>query len=187
MWLSAFGIDANVVDALSLARVLPDDPVPEWARYGRTSWVEGGYRLLVPLYDTSGAISALYARSLRPLGNRSGRRSLPAVSGAGCFVMANRPALGLLRTASWPAKSEWNSVLVVGGAVDFLDWATSVHVEPIPVLGLVPGSWSPAMAARIPNGSRVILRTHKNPIAGRYAHQLAASLHERCEVVVRNC
>ena len=100
--------------------------------------------------------------------------------------MANRSALGLLRTGSW-ASDAWTSILVVGGAVDFLDWATSVHVEPIAVVGLVPGSWSAQMAARIPDGSRVIVRTHDNPIAGRYAHQLAASLHERCEVVVRNC
>jgi hypothetical protein len=185
-WLRVHRIDIAAVDAFELARVLPKGAeAPAWARYGAIRWKESGYRLLVPLYGPSGVMEALYARSLRPIFYGSGIRSYPPVTGASGFVMANATGLSLLRSAKWPTESSWRTVIVAGGAADFLDWATSVALEKPAVFGLVPGSWTRDIASRIPTGSRVIVRAHQNPIAGRYAHRVQDFLAPRCQVIVR--
>ena len=185
-WLAAHRIAATTVDAFELARVLPiDAEAPSWARYGAIPWKESGYRLLVPLYGPSGELEALYARSLRPIIYANGIRSYPPVTGASGFVMANAVGLSLLRSATWPTESSWRTVIVAGGAADYLDWATSVALEQVAVFGIVPGSWTRDVAGRIPTGSRVIVRAHQNPITGRYAHRVQDFLLPRCEVVVR--
>ena len=52
------------------------------------------------------------------------------------------------------------------------------------MLGIFAGSWSNALAARIPTGTRVAIRTdHDDNGAGdRYAELIARSLAGRCEL-----
>ena len=186
-WLDSLRIDPFSVAALDMGRVLPRtiDP-PRWARYGETSWLGANYRLLVPLYSAHGALTALYARSLRPPIWTHAIRSIPPVVGQSGHVMANSTALTLLNgNGEWPAEITWRTVIITGGAADFLEWASAVADGAPAVLGIIPGSWSRELASRIPRGSRVIVRAHANPIASRYAHRVQDALGRRCEVIVK--
>jgi hypothetical protein len=78
------------------------------------------------------------------------------------------------------------SVVVVEGEPDFLTWATRYSDgdadAPI-VFGVVCGAWSGELAARIPDGARVVVRTHQDPSGERYAAEIARTLLGRCRVV----
>ena len=186
-WLHACEIDPDAVTP-NLARVLPRDlQLPGWACYGTQPWNAVGYRLILPLYSARGVLESVYARALRPVvvGTIRTGQSFPVVSGVAGRVMANEIALRLLETARWPGDSTWRTVIVTGGAVDFLEWSTAVRGQGPAVLGIVPGSWTEAIANRIPDGTRIVVRAHRNPIAGRYAHRVQEALASRCEVIVR--
>jgi len=185
-WLEAHRIDAMAVTQLDLARVLLRGAgEPEWCRYGNVPWGEGGYRLLVPLLSVTGDLISLYARSLRPIRPYPQSGSTPLPTGISGVVMANASARHLLRRGTWADDASWHTVIIAGGAADYLDWATAVAHHSPAVFGIVPGSWTPKLAARIPAGSRVIVRAHANPIAGRYAHHVQSALENTCEVIVR--
>src|SRR5262249_11032321 len=158
---------------------------PWWARYGNVSWQEAGYRLLVPLHGATGAMEALYARSLRPLVWTGTVRSMPPVAGRTGLVMANATARAGLSEGRWPKNYDWRTIVIAGGAADYLEWASSLLTDGPAVFGIVPGSWSREIAERIPLGTRVIVRAHANPITSRYAHRVQAALDGRCEVIVR--
>ena len=119
------------------------------------------------------------------LGTIRTAQSFPLIAGVGGRVMANGVGLHLLRKRQWPDDSTWRTVIITGGAVDFLEWSSSVRGEGPAVLGIVPGSWTTAIADRIPDGSRVVVRAHANPITGRYGHRVQEALHSRCEVIIR--
>jgi len=185
-WLEVHRIDVMTVAQLDLARVLlRGAEEPEWCRYGNVRWSEGGFRLLLPLLSVTGDLTALYARSLRPIRPHPRSGSAPPLTGITGLVMANASARHLLRTGAWADDASWHTVIIAGGAADYLDWATSVAEHSPAVFGIVPGSWTPKLAARIPPGSRVIVRAHANPIAGRYAHHVQSALEKTCEVIVR--
>ena len=100
--------------------------------------------------------------------------------------MANAMAVSLLRgRRQWPEGISWRTVIIAGGAADFFEWASAVAAGVPAVLGIIPGSWTRDLAARIPRGSRVIVRAFANPIASRYAHRVQDSLGRRCEVIVK--
>jgi hypothetical protein len=184
-WLALHRIDVMATTQLDLARVLVvGGEEPEWCRYGSIRWSDSGYRLLIPLLTATGEMGALYARSLRPIRpQRQG--STPPLAGISGLVMANASARHLLRTGTWADDASWHTVIIAGGAADYLDWATSVAEHSPAVFGIVPGSWTSKLAARIPPGSRVIVRAHANPITGRYAHHVQTALEKTCEVIVR--
>ena len=65
------------------------------------------------------------------------------------------------------------------------DWLTiATHYgddESTPaVLGVVASSWSADIAARIPDGACVIIRTHADPAGQRYAREIGLTLARRC-------
>jgi len=185
-WLATARIDAGVTDSFDLARALPRDLVlPAWASHKGQPWNVAGCRLILKLYSHEGSLTSLYARALKPVGDGNQKRTYPPVDGAIGFVMANDIGRELLRTAEWPSNHDWPTVIIAGGAIDFLDWAASVPSQAPAVLGIVTGSWTRRIAERIPNGARVIIRAHRNPITGRYAHRVSDHLGERCEVIVR--
>ena len=83
--------------------------------------------------------------------------------------------------AGWPRQ-----VVVSEGVPDFLTWATHYGdaAEDAPALiGVISGSWSLELAATIPDGSRVIVRTHHDKAGDTYAETIRASLARRCKVL----
>ncbi|WP_434348144.1 hypothetical protein ACN6A1_10615 [Myxococcus virescens] len=68
---------------------------------------------------------------------------------------------------------------------DFLTRATdySEAAEGAPaVLSVLSGSWTTALAARVPNGTIVGIDTHQDAAGERYARTIAATLAERCRL-----
>lgn len=171
---------ADLVDR-DLARALPvSAELPPWARYWRPS-----NRLIVALYDATGRMVTLRARRLD---GGDGPKALPArgfrVTGA---VMAD--PLGRLLLAG-EAVAWWTerTVIVSEGEPDFLTVAThySDASEQAPaVIGIVAGAWTAEIAARLPAGCRVVIRTHSDAAGDRYAEEIGSSLAGRCELFRR--
>ena len=99
-------------------------------------------------------------------------------------VMADPLASMMLALGAWPEHAE-RRVVITEGEPDFLTWASrGVGQRTLAVLGLGgSGQWTEAIAARIPDGSTVILRTDPDDAGDRYAEEIAASLLNRCKVL----
>ena len=98
--------------------------------------------------------------------------------------MADGWARQLLATGRHP--DGWSGELVVAeGVPDWLSWCVTYSDadESAPaVLGLTAGNWTAEVAARVPDGTRVILATHHDGAGEKYAVTVAATLAGRCEV-----
>jgi hypothetical protein len=178
----------DVVDEFGLARALPQHAaVPAWARFRGTRtrsapWTETGHRLVVPVYDEHGRMRSVRAWCVRD--GDDPKRLPPAGHSATGLVLACPNAAALLAHGT-PEGTPPPLVIITEGEPDFLTWATrtSDAVEDPPVvLGVMSGSWSDRFAARIPAGSRVVLRTHHDEAGDRYARTIFDSLEGRCAV-----
>ena len=178
------------VAGADVARALPDDAsCPPWARFGRSTWVEADYRLIVPLYDARGDLVSVRARRVL-VDERKVPKALPPpgynMRGA---IMANPTARAVLaagcRPAWWPAGLPVRLV-VTEGEPDFLTWSTSPASSGpsgVGVFGVMSGTWTPDLAARIPSGARVTIRTHDDPTGDKFATLINTTLAARCTVL----
>jgi hypothetical protein len=203
-WLRSRGLDPSAVDRYALCRALPREHAgTAWACYRgdaaeARSWAELGYRAIFPLHDADGALASVRARLVEP--SESGPKSLPPTGySARGLVLACPLAVLVLQISTWRASGDpaahghtgdgfpegaLRRVVIAEGEPDFLTWAsrgTGARMDA--VIGL-PGSgaWSDELAARIPDGATVLVRTDADDAGDRYAEQIAASLHERCVV-----
>jgi hypothetical protein len=177
-----------VVEALDLARALPESvALPRWTSYRGNSlearsWLTLGYRLVLPVYDALGNMRSV--RGWRVVASDGPKRLPPSGYRASGLVMANSEARSLLERASW--NSDMVRIVIVEGEPDFLTWATrfSDNAKTAPaVLGITAGSWSDELAARIPNGARIIVRTHHDQAGNAYAARIGATLTGRCTML----
>jgi hypothetical protein len=170
------GLDVERIDDLSLVRVLPTDSrVPAWA----VAWLTTGHRALVPVVDKSGEVRSV--RAWRVCDGDTPKRVAPRGFQATGLVFACPFARALLAGAQLHEPR----VVIAEGEPDALVWATTFSDadEDAPVvLGVVAGSWTHALAARIPLGAHVVIRTHHDAAGNRYADQIGRSLLGRCEV-----
>lgn len=173
------------VTARELARALPANApdLPEWAHFGRRSWAEADYRLLVPLYDAAGAHRSYIARRIRPGGADTPKGISARGFARGGLVMACARALVMLRTGKAPtelhAGRERACVVVTEGEMDFLTWATEPSEIPFAVLGIVEGSWTPAIAERLPSGLELVLALDRDKAGEALARRVARPLTQR--------
>lgn len=181
------GLDPAVIADRDLARTLPPAGwLPRWAWHNGQSWRDSAHTLIVPLYDATGTLRSLHARSLLPGAEPKGLS--PAGHTSAGLVLADSFARELLARGvppSWPP-SQVPTVLVCEGATDYLTDATFYgEWEYAPAtLAVISGSWSKDVAARIPDGARVIVRTHNDPAGIKYMKEVAESLCARCQVEV---
>jgi hypothetical protein len=204
-FLALRSICATRVADFDLARALPVGiAIPAWATTGQRPWNESSHRLLVPLYDAAGQLRSVIARSIDPA------CSLKSTSPSGCarsqLVMACALARQLLATATrpqwWPQHAELR-VVVAEGEVDFLvagtQWSAAAECAPA-TFGIVSGSWSAEVAARIADGSTVVvlpIRTRRasgmrlsSPRASRaepYGLSVGRRAHERGQAAPMLC
>jgi hypothetical protein len=181
--LSGRGISPETVAASDLARVLhvdthPSD-IPSWAKFrGRApvsrTWTKTGHRLILPAYDADGGMRSVRAWLVTGEPGQP-KRVPPAGHRASELVVANRVAVAMLRGEGTASR-----VVVVEGEPDFL--ARSVLSPGDAVLGVMSGSWSPELAARVPYGSEVIVRTHLDEAGDRYADEVIESVSNRAVV-----
>jgi len=191
-WLALYGIPGDMVDGLSLARILRKTAsVPGWARCAGHSWVEG-WRLLIPMYGPEGRCVSLAARWTLPSDPPKGAKECtPAGFTRSGAVYADPMALALLQGKTEDDGCRWNGVVVIAeGGKDYLTWAaragrvtnTDNGPETFAVLGVWAGAWTHEIAARIPDGATVIIRTDQDETGDKYAEGIAETLHGRCSL-----
>lgn len=176
-WIQGRKLDADSIATGELARMIPDGvEVPPWAALGRL-WPDAGYRLIVRAWSARGECESLHARYTRP-GDAKGPKAVwpKGFEGRG-LVMANGAAVELLQGRGAPGK-----VVIAEGIPDWLSCA--VMRPELPIFGITAGSWpqDSAHAARIPDGTRVIIRTDSDGAGDKYAREIQASFAGRPRV-----
>jgi hypothetical protein len=191
-WLASRGLEPGDVEGRDLVRGLPEGTVlPRWARFQGQTWSRSGHRLIVPMWDASGALASLHARSVRPDVPPGSKAASPAGAELRGLVMADalgrRMLEGTALADGSPAAElvTASGLWVMEGVPDFLTRATdySEAAEAAPaVLSVLSGSWTTALAARVPNGTIVAIETHSDAAGERYARTIVATLAERCRL-----
>jgi hypothetical protein len=170
-------------DLWDLARVIPAGlRLPRWARSQGGPWSHTGHRIIFRLWGHTGQSASLRARAVD---STTAPKSLaPTGYSVKGLVLADPLAQQLLGGVcpSW-----WHprQVIVAEGEPDWLLWALrqrETDEQGPAVLGIESGAWSPQIAARIPTGASVVIRTHHDEPGEGYAQQIAASLHGRCRI-----
>lgn len=183
VWAERRGLDAQQLLERDLVRVLsPIQHVPSICRIGGVPWSEAGYRLLLPVFDQLGNFAALRARhvdgadaALSPIGEapQAGAHELmPAQTCSAGLCFSDETGRAMLRGSAAPAE-----IWIAQNGPDFLTLTDLLgQAEHRAVLGVFPGSWTPALAARLPSGSRVVLATQASRTGDAHARRIAATL-----------
>lgn len=187
-WLLSRALDPETVEGLDLARALPVGyPLPPWACFRGESWTEAGFRCLLPMFDAEGNLRSLRAR--RVAGVEPPKSVAPASHILSGLVMADGLGRTILsrgrRPDLWPENTPLR-IIIVEGEPDHLTWATRFAETDATApagIGIVAGCWTDGLAARMPNGSRVIIRTDHDEVGERYAREICNSLMSRCTVL----
>ena len=184
-YLTGRALDPGTVDLYDLARVLPADAAaPSWARCNGKAW-PASHRLLLPVVDYLGTVRSLRAwRIDRTSDDGAPKRTAPAGKALAGLVLACPVACTMLAglPPAWHSPASPLRVVIAEGEPDFLTWATRVSdadETPPAVLGVIAGAWTDAIADRIPDGARVLIRTHQDQAGDRYAAEIKASLAGR--------
>ena len=197
-WLIGRGLQPEICAAQDVVRALPSKgPLPSWATFGRP-WTQSSHRVIIPMYGPTGMLETLHARALAPR-DPKGRDKAASPKGAQVAgsIMANGNGVALLgreqvketsaaRSKTYTLTTK-TTILIAEGVPDFLTWATHYSDDesaPV-VLGIISGSWSDAIAERVPDDSRVLIRTHADKAGHKYAHRIRDSLRDRCQVFSR--
>ena len=204
-WLKEVrGIDPIVVFDLDLARALPctaNVPHWAWAPKGREvhggSWSTLGYRLIVPLYNAKGQMCSLRARrafnsgqekldgrpkSITPAGYEL--KGLVMAEGLGRLMLSGEPLGDDSSAAEWVKHC---GLWISEGEPDFLTLCTqfSDAAQDAPaVLGIMAGSLTRELIARIPDDTTVYIATDSDTAGDTYARQIQAAL-AKSQVKVR--
>jgi len=179
-WLVRRGLDPDGVAERDLCRALPRDAkAPAWARCAGAPWTRSGHRVLVPLFDASGAMVSVHARSDH---DSHPKGALPAGHTARGLVLADAAGRALLQTRALSGHTVW----IVEGVPDFLScslaWTETTDSVPA-VLGILAGSWSNDVACRLPDGARVVIAVHHDHAGERYLEAIKETLVHRCELL----
>ena len=189
-WLRSRALDPAVVADRDLARALPTGlPLPSWARCAGRSWSDG-WRLIVRAWGPSGRLESLRARWVPDAEPPKGVKSAAAAAGPGSavgLVLADGLGRLVLEQGRVPEVGLPNglTVCIAEGEPDFLTWGTrfgDAAYDAPAVFGVWSGAWSPAVAARIPAGATVVVRTHQDEAGRKYRDRIVAGLAGRCSV-----
>jgi hypothetical protein len=170
-------------DLWDLARVIPAGiSLPRWARSRGDPWTRTGHRIIFRLWDHAGRAASLRARSIDP--TVTPKSLAPSGFSVKGLVLAD-PLTQQLLGGVCPTWWQPRQIIVAEGEPDWLLWALrqrETDEQGPAVLGVESGAWSPQIAARIPTGASVVIRTHHDEPGRRYAQQIAASLQGRCRI-----
>jgi len=174
--LSGRGLDPERVASLDIGRALPTrGALPPWARCRGGTWREAGYRLIVPMFDATGALRSV--RAWRVTDGDGPKRLPPSGHKAGEMVMADAFGRAMLAGTRKP-----ETVAIVEGEPDFFARCLVSNDPHVAAIGIVSGSWCRAMAERIPVGARVVIRTDHDQAGDRYAEEIERSIARRAFV-----
>lgn len=173
-WLSGRGLDPERIFASGLAKeIWPRTKLPTWASFRGSSWRETGHTLIVPMFDADGTPRSV--RASRVLDGETPKRLPPGGHRASGLVMADELALAMLRGTWKPER-----IVISEGEPDWLSASTRIGITAHAHLGIVSGSWTSELAAKIPSGATVYIRTDNDGAGDRYATLVGDSLEDRC-------
>ncbi len=183
-----------------------------WMQRPPVEWLSL-YPLAVPMYDAGGALRLLRFRAVTEIrevdadANPAALRWRPrkvepkgiAPRGARLagLLLADPPGRAMLRGESGgdlgsPGEG-WDGVRVVICEGEPDTWTAATIMRKAPgrtrdgrtwaTLGVVAGSWTAELAARVPDGAEVALWTHHDAAGDKYATRIADTLAARCKVV----
>ncbi|HZR84770.1 MAG TPA: CHC2 zinc finger domain-containing protein [Candidatus Binatia bacterium] len=180
-FLESRGIVPDQVADRGLARAVSQTAgLPRWARTAAGWWPDTGHCLIVETLDALGDVVSLHARAVR-----AGvlPKSLWPAGHAAAGVFADQLARRML--AGHELEGWDRRIIIAEGVPDFLTWAVAFGEagDGPAVLGVAAGTWTQAIADRIPGGARVFLRTHRDEAGEKYASLIARTLNGRCEVL----
>jgi hypothetical protein len=168
-----------------LCRALrPGQDLPRWVWSRGGGWTRTGHKLLFRLWDHAGNAVSLRARCVRP--EITPKSLAPGGFSVRGLVLADPLATQFLSgfVPDWWCPRE---VIVLEGEPDWLLWAArqreSDEQGPA-VFGIESGAWTASIAARVPDGTRVAVRTHDDEAGAAYAHRIVATLRGRCQIFV---
>lgn len=174
-WLVSRGLDPELVDTDDLARALPLSAyTPRWASYHGQPWTATGHRLIVPMVDARGEVRSL--RAGRVVDGDSPKRLPPGGHKATGLVMVDAFGRAMLGGTFRPDR-----VIVVEGEPDFLTWATRPRGTSA-VIGIVSGSWTRELVARLPLGCDLIVRTDPDRAGDKYAADAWRLARRQCHI-----
>lgn len=180
-------IDPAVVAALGLARALPADlpDLPCWARFKGRPWTQSGHRLIVQAWEPDperpGRLrwASLHARNVLPGCDPADKAAWPAGASAAGLVLATGPD---------PRAHGMQLVELAEGVPDWLRQALNRAArcpegnQPA-VWGVLSGSACANVAAVVPRGWPVAIRTHDDEAGQKYAERWRQLLVTRgCKV-----
>ncbi len=186
-WLRSRGLEPDRIEEQQAARVLgPSMPLPQWAAFRGSRdhavpWTATGHRIVVAMRDCAGAIQSIRARSI--VDSDDPKALPPSGYRSSGIVMACPIATMMLASGAWPAFAD-GRLVIVEGEPDFLSWAgRSPGPRMLAVIGITSGAWTPEIAAKVPNDSRVIIRTDLDTAGDKYAEAIRATLEPRCTIL----
>jgi len=187
-YLRSRGLDPIDVAVRDLALALPKscESLPPWARFRGRPWTETGHRLVLPVFDASGTVRSV--RAWRVSDGDTPKRLPPSGHKAGGLVLLDSMGREAFRAGGWPSfSSSPPRFAIVEGELDFLTWAVRTPLNQSPAHAVVgipgAGSWAPEIAAAIPDGAAIAVRTHHDLAGNDYAATIAASLQTRCQLL----
>jgi hypothetical protein len=130
----------------------------------------------------------VHARLVEKTDGDIGKGLFPSGHSAKGFFLADSFARLLITVGipKWWRQSKAPKIIITEGPIDFLTVATQFGCsEYAPaVLGVVSGSWSDELAARIPTECRVVVKVHRDGAGAKYRDAICRSLSGRCRVLV---
>lgn len=171
---------------------------PAWAKTGGRRWCDSGYGALIPLFDHRGDLRTIKARWTTPAvvdehGEVTGAPP-DGVKSAGPFgfdirgvVMANVQGLYLLRTGAWQDDTarDQRELWIAEGEPDLEVVTYRLHNSARPhraALGIHPGAWTAAIAARVPRDSTVVLASDPDKAGDKLAEVVQRTLQGRATI-----
>lgn len=203
-WMIGAGLRPDALEAQTragsgyrIAGILPvSQALPNWARIGDQTWADAGIRLVATRWAADGSAGWPKARSieadpwLKSVGPKGGSsRGLVGAAwmywrllclGPEEFMATWRKGLA----AAW-TRDEHPTLALCEGEKDGLALA-GIAPKDVLVGWVDSGSWTPDQAARIPDGTRVLILTDSDGAGMRYQSEIAETLRSRCPVRVLN-
>lgn len=191
-WLLSRKLPPERLAELDLVRALAPDAryfhAPDWLHYGRKPEPLGipwyarreQFRAIVALWNPRGELTSLHGRAVASkLGDDALKSISPREHSTFGLVMANTIARELLAGVS-SYEADHAKVVIAEGVPDFLTLGSSYPTTA--VFGVISGSWTEAVAERIPDGRRVVIATDQDDDGEKYSREISRTLAGRCSV-----
>ena len=172
-YLAGRAISVSAATERGLLRVIGfDTSRPAWAFCKGLPWFTTGHRLVTRVWSSDGVPRSV--RSWQCDGRDYPKRLPPSGHAAKGLVLANKPAVELLKGKERPAR-----VIIAEGEPDWVSVATRCRPDEA-VFGIGSGFWTDDHAKRIPNATPVLILTDLDEAGNKYAEEVAKSLNNRC-------